>query len=78
MIKPEKYLNLNLSVLEISALIIKYLKKNNYLYYNEMIDRITKAKGENAKEVILPSLNLLFALGKIEYIEKIDSLRLII
>lgn len=77
MIKPEKYLNLNLSVLEISALIIKYLRKNNYLYYSEMIDRLIKTKGENAKEVILPSLNLLFALGKIEYIEKIDSLRLI-
>lgn len=71
-------MNLNLLVLEISALMIKYLKKNNYLYYNELIEKIIKLKGGDVKEIIMPSLSLLFILGKIEYIEKIDSLRLII
>ena len=77
MLRPEKYLDLENSVLTISSQIIKYLKKNKNLSISELINKLISLKGEKARENFLPALNLLYLIGKIDYIAQADLIRLI-
>lgn len=76
MIKPEKYMDLDNSVLSMSALILKQLKKNSLLKHSEIFNFIIREKGENSRVVFLPALSFLFLLNKIEYHQEIDTLEL--
>ena len=78
MIKPHKYLNLDLSVLSISGLILYILKRMNIMKYDELLNKVLLARGESAKEVFIPSLGFLYLLGKIEYHQDIDAIEYII
>jgi len=77
MLRPEKYLNLDNSVISISAQIIKYLRKSKNLSIPELINKLISLKGENVRENFLPALNLLYLIGKIDYIAKADLFKLI-
>jgi hypothetical protein len=74
MITPHKYLNLNLSVLNLGGLILSILKQEEAVKYDELLHRVLLAKGSNAKEVFLPTLSFLYLLGKIEYRKDIDTI----
>lgn len=74
MIKPEKYLDPDVSVLSVSAMIIELFKSGNLLTYSEVFQKVIKKKGDQAKVIFLPALDLLFLLGKIEYHKEIDTL----
>lgn len=67
MITAHKYLNLDLSVINVSALIIQELKNNSLLQYDELLKSIVGALGLNAKDVFPYALNFLFLLDKIIY-----------
>ncbi len=67
MITAHKYLNLELSVINVSALIIRELKKNKLLQYDELLKSIISILGIKAKEVFPYALNFLFLLDKIVY-----------
>jgi hypothetical protein len=69
MIKAHKYLNLDLSVINVSALIIKGLKQNETVQYDELLQFVVNALGTSAKEVYPYAINFLYVLGKIQYIE---------
>lgn len=73
MIKPNKYTNVDLSVIGLSAEILKLLKKDQTLKYNQILDKIVYIKGEEAKENFLLSLCFLFLLGKIAF-QKTDDI----
>lgn len=77
MLKPSKYMNFPLSVISISSDILQILSKNHTIKYDELVNRVITGKGENAKEMVLPALNFLFLIGKVEYHNKIDSLEFI-
>ena len=74
MIAPHKYLNLNLSVLNLGGLIINTLKEDKVVKYDELLKKVILARGESAKEVFIPTLSFLYALGKIEYRKDIDTI----
>lgn len=76
MITAHKYLNLDLSVINISALIIDKLKKNNLLKYDELLSLLTSAFGDKVREVFPYALNLLFLLDKIYYFPELDIFQL--
>ncbi len=76
MITAHKYLNLDLSVINVSALIIAKLKKNNLLKFNELLSLIVAAQGEKVREVFPYALNFLFLVGKISYILELDTFKL--
>jgi hypothetical protein len=76
MITPHKYLNLDLSVINVSALIIDKLKTHNLLTYDELLNMTINALGKNAKEVFPYSLNFLFLLGKLHYLPELDLFQL--
>jgi len=77
MLKPNKYMNFPLSVISISSDILLILSKNNTIKYDELVSRVITGKGEKAKEMVLPALNFLYLIGKVEYHNKIDSLEFI-
>jgi len=77
MITPHKYLNLNLSVLNLGGVILKIIKDDGVIKYNELLDKVILARGENAKEVFIPTLSFLYLLGRIEYKKDIDTIEFI-
>lgn len=76
MITAHKYLNLDLSVINISALIIDRLKKDGVLKYDELRQNVIRTLGEKAKEAFPYALNFLFLLDKLVYIPHLDAFEL--
>lgn len=76
MITAHKYLNLDLSVINLGAVIIDKLKKEKLLQYTELQSLIVAALGEKAKEVFPYAINFLFLLGKINYLTELDAFQL--
>jgi len=76
MITPHKYLNLDFSLINISALIIEKLQKNDSLKYDDLLKSIIHTLGEKAKEIFPYALNFLFLLDKIIYLPKLDAFKL--
>jgi hypothetical protein len=72
MIKGHKYLNLDVSVINVSALIIKKLKKDNFLQYDELLGFVVSVLGENSKNIFIYAINFLFLVDKIQYLSDID------
>ncbi|OGS73839.1 MAG: hypothetical protein A3F91_13655 [Flavobacteria bacterium RIFCSPLOWO2_12_FULL_35_11] len=77
MIAPHKYLDLNLSVLNLGGLILNVLKKEGAVKYDELLNRVILVRGVNAKEVFIQTLSFLYLLGKIEYRKDIDTIEFI-
>ncbi len=76
MITAHKYLNLDMSVINVSALIIDRLIKNDLLTHDELLANVLSAFGKNSKEVFLYALNFLFLVDKITYLSEIDAFQL--
>lgn len=77
MITPHKYLNLNLSILNLGGVVLSALKEDKAIKYDELLRKVILSRGENAKEVFIPTLSFLYALGKIEYRKDIDTIEYI-
>ena len=77
MIKPSKYMNLDLSVINIGGMILKSLSTCPIQKYDELEDYVVSLYGDSAKEVFLNSLSFLYLLGKINYQSKSDAIQLI-
>ena len=67
MIKPNKHLNLNYSIIKISGEIIKIFNEGNLFSYDELLDTLIFLHGEDVRYSFIQSLSLLYLLGKIEY-----------
>lgn len=79
MIKPHKYMNLKLSVINISSLIINCFDSldDKSIKYHELYNKICSEVDEEINELYLDSLTFLFALGVIEYNKEEDRVVLI-
>ncbi len=77
MLKPNKYTNVGLSVIGISAEILFQLSKEPSQKYNRLLRKIMYRLGENAKTNFLPALLFLFSTGKIKYYSKEDAIELL-
>jgi Fe2+ transport system protein B len=77
MITPHKYLDLNLSILNLGGVILNVLYEQNALKYDDLLERVILARGINAKEVFVQTLSFLYILGKIEYQKDIDTIEFI-
>ena len=74
MIAAHKYLDLNLSVLNLGGVILNIIKEDEAIKFDDLLNRVILSRGENAKEVFLPTLSFLFLLGKIDYHKDIDTI----
>ncbi|MCC5946143.1 MAG: hypothetical protein JJT94_14530 [Bernardetiaceae bacterium] len=76
MITAHKYLNLDYSVINISALIIEKLQKEGLLQYDELNQFVNNELGEKALGLVLYALDFLFLLNKIVYLPELDAFKL--
>ena len=67
MIRPTKYTDLNLSILNVASFIIKEFKSEPSLVYNELLDKIIGVLGEKSRFVFIDALSFLYCTGLIEY-----------
>lgn len=73
MIKPTKYLNLDLSLFNITAVLINEFKNQQIISYDELLNISLDKIGKSSKEIIPYALNFLYLIGKIEYHQAIDA-----
>lgn len=76
MLKPTKHLNLNLSPLRVAAIILRYLRRTRLASYDQLLTEVTSITGVDSKDtvyIIIPAINLIYLLGKLEYYPKTDS-----
>ncbi|MDR1897763.1 MAG: hypothetical protein LBR10_13335 [Prevotellaceae bacterium] len=77
MIKPHKYLDLNLSLLNMGGVILNIIKETGVIKYDELLNRVILSRGNNATEVFIPTLGFLYIMGKIDYKKDIDIIEYI-
>lgn len=77
MLMANKYMNYEISVINISASIINILLQNGTCKYEEVLDGIKRKHGEDSRYEFRNALNFLYLLGKIEYYFEDDVLELI-
>lgn len=77
MIKPDKYMNLNLSVINIGGIILKSLSRCPIQKFDDLENMIINLQGEDAKYVFNQALSFLFLLGKINYQSSSDAITLV-
>ena len=73
MIKPDRHINPDISVINISAFILKQLNAFYDVDYDVLLKKVVDELGVEAKENYPYALNFLYLLGKLEYLEKTDS-----
>jgi len=73
MLQPTKHLNPDTSVLNMSAMILRLLRRYRIQRYDVLYDKLYKHAGDDLREVFLPALSFLFLLGRIIYHDKTDS-----
>jgi len=76
MLKPDKHTNPVLSVLNIAGLIIKEIKNDEIVSYNDLLASLKKQTSDSVKNVFHYSLSFLYLMDTIEYIPELDALRL--
>jgi len=76
MLTPDRHTNPALSVVNIAGLIIKEVKNDGIVGYNDLLARLKKQTSDSVKHVFHHSLSFLYLMGTIEYISELDALRL--
>lgn len=77
MIMPDKYTNLNLSVVNIGGVILKSLYNCSIQKYDDLENHVAALLGDNARLLFVQALSFLYALGKISYQPSSDSVNLV-
>lgn len=73
MITPEKHMNLELSVINVSFFILYKIKKDLEIKFDDLILYLNKLLGDDVKIIFMNSINFLFLLGKIEFNKEKDK-----
>ena len=76
MLKPDKHTNPVLSVINIAGLIIKEIKNDEIVSYNDLLASLKNQTSDSVKNVFHYSLSLLYLMDTVEYIPDLDALRL--
>lgn len=77
MLKPNKYTDISLSVIGLSAEILQQLKSDQSQTYNQLFGHVSSKLGDGAKENFLKALVFLFSLGKVKYYQNKDVIELV-
>ena len=74
MLLAEKYMDLDKSVLMVCGLILKHILQKKVEKVDVLLSIIEKNIGEGSQETFLAALSILYVLGKIDYLDKSDTL----
>lgn len=75
-ILPTKHTNPDQTAIYAAAVILKFLKKNRICKFDELKDLVEKSIN-GGEFLLIPSLSILYVLGKIKYHVKTDSIEFI-
>ncbi|MCW1928366.1 ABC-three component system middle component 8 [Bhargavaea beijingensis] len=77
MLKPDKFTELNRSVIYAVAVLITVFKENEYkCSYENLYKALEKQLGEDTLYLFLPAVDFLFLLGKVDYDIETDVLEM--
>lgn len=71
MLRPNKHSDPDKTTIFLSAIIIKYMESKKVSSYSDLFKHCT-GREPGSNQLFIPALNLVFLLGKIEYIPKND------
>ena len=73
MLKTNKHLDLDRSVLRVSAVILAELRRRRMIQFDVVRALIRRRIGDDADIVLLPALSLLYLVGRLDYHIKSDA-----
>lgn len=77
MLKPDKFTEINRSVIYVVSLLIQLFKENDYqCSYGQLYDTLEKQIGDDTLYLFLPAVDFLFLLGRIDYDIETDVLEM--
>lgn len=75
MLKPDKHTDIKYSIVFLSAVMMKEILENGIIKYDDLKNSLADKIGQGITENYEYTLSYLFLLGKIEYVEPIDSIK---
>lgn len=77
MLRPDKFTELNRSLIYVVALLINLFKENNYkCSYGKLYNDLERQIGDDALYLFLPAIDFLFLLGRVDYDIESDVLEM--
>lgn len=76
MLRPRKHTDPSLSVLNVTALTIDALQRQDVLSYDDLVAWLAMRTSDRVREVHPYALSLLFLVGKLEYLPDLDAVRI--
>lgn len=77
MLRPDKHTDIKYSIVFLSAVMMKEILDNGIINYDDLKNSLTYKIGKGITENYEYTLSYLFMLGKIEYVDKLDSIKAI-
>jgi len=75
MIKPNKHTEIKYSIVYLSAVMLKEIQANGIIKYDDLKNALIEKVGKGSSENYEYALSFLYLMGKIEYIESLDSIK---
>ncbi|MFF2273564.1 ABC-three component system middle component 8 [Agromyces sp. NPDC058136] len=72
MLKPTKHSHPDKTVLAAATIALRELRKQRAVSFDDLRDRLD-SRGSDGNYLLVPAISLLFLLGLVEYLPKIDS-----
>lgn len=77
MLRPDKHTEIKYSIVFLSAVMMKEILDNGIIKYDDLKSSLADKIGKGINENYEYTLSYLFMLGKIEYVDKLDSIKAI-
>ena len=77
MLKWDKHTDPTLSVVYVAGLALDVLKDAEIIEHDALLNLLARKTSASVKEVYHYALSFLFLIGKLEYVQSIDAVRLI-
>lgn len=74
MLTPRKHMNLDVSVLRVSALMLREIKKRGVMEFEKLRRFVIRRVGQDGELAFLPALDLLYLLGRADFHLKNDTI----
>jgi hypothetical protein len=76
MLFPSKHSHPDQTVVAVSTVMIRYLRRRQVVSFDDLLQHCRKRVAE-VEYLFAPALSLLFLLGIVEYLPKVDSFRMV-
>lgn len=77
MLSPDKNTDIKYSIIFLSTIMIKEIKANGVIKYEDLKNNLIDKIGKGISEKYDFTLSFLFLLGKIEYLNTLDSIKIV-